>query len=143
MHNINTILSLFLCFNFAPYLNIYCALPRYCGAKILICFEKCKFTKASVSALQWLHDPDLYDCRSRSWYIEASTCSKDVVILVDTTGSMTGMRHYIARLTVNSLLDTFSNNDFVNVFNFSSHAQEVVPCFKDTLVQVNSFILYG
>ncbi|KAK7793435.1 hypothetical protein R5R35_010056 [Gryllus longicercus] len=86
-------------------------------------------------AMKWNQYPDLYDCRTRPWYIAAATCSKDVVILMDTTGSMTGMRHSIAKLTVNTILDTLSNNDFVSVLNFSSHATEVVPCFKDTFVQ--------
>jgi voltage-dependent calcium channel alpha-2/delta-4 len=78
---------------------------------------------------------DTYDCRKRSWYIETATCSKDVVILLDNSGSMTGYRNYVAQLTIKSLLDTFSNNDFVNIFIYSSGVGELVPCFKDVLVQ--------
>lgn len=74
-------------------------------------------------------DVDIYDCRKRSWYIETATCSKDVVILLDNSGSMTGYRNYIAQLTIKSLLDTFSNNDFVNIYNFSAGVDHIVPCF--------------
>lgn len=78
---------------------------------------------------------DVYDCRKRSWYIETATCSKDVVILLDNSGSMTGYRNYIAQLTIRSLLDTFSNNDFINVYDYSKTVQALVPCFNETLVQ--------
>lgn len=79
---------------------------------------------------------DTYDCRKRSWYIETATCSKDVVILLDNSGSMTGYRNYIAQLTIKSLLDTFSNNDFVNIYTYAGNlVHELVPCFKDMLVQ--------
>lgn len=89
-------------------------------------------------AMQWKNDSvDLYDCRTRSWYIEAAASPKDMLILVDNSGSMTGMRKEIARHVVSNILDTLGNNDFVNVFNFSEEIDEVVPCFKDMLVQAN------
>lgn len=78
---------------------------------------------------------DVFDCRKRSWYIETATCSKDIVILLDNSGSMTGFRNYIAQLTVRSILDTFSNNDFINIYNYSKTVEELVPCFNGTLVQ--------
>lgn len=81
-------------------------------------------------AMSWdRREVDVYDCRKRSWYIETATCSKDVVILLDNSGSMTGYRNYIAQLTIKNLLDTFSNNDFVNIFNFSTTVSQIIPCF--------------
>ncbi|KOC64770.1 Voltage-dependent calcium channel subunit alpha-2/delta-4 [Habropoda laboriosa] len=80
-------------------------------------------------------EADIYDCRVRSWFIEAATCSKDMVILMDTSGSMTGMGKTIARTTVNTILDTLSNNDFVTVLSYTNETYDVVPCFKDMLIQ--------
>ncbi|XP_003707444.1 ca[2+] channel Muscle-specific alpha2/delta subunit isoform X2 [Megachile rotundata] len=98
-------------------------------------------------AMQWRTNPtegeededgegaDIYDCRVRSWFIEAATCSKDMVILMDTSGSMTGMGKTIARTTVNVILDTLSNNDFVTVLSYTNETYDMVPCFKDMLIQ--------
>lgn len=78
---------------------------------------------------------DVYDCRKRSWYIETATCSKDIVILLDRTGSMSGYLGFLATLTIKSLLDTFSNNDFFNIYTFSKNATPLIECFKGELVQ--------
>lgn len=78
---------------------------------------------------------DVYDCRKRSWYIETATCSKDIVILLDRTGSMYGYLGFLAKLTIKSLLDTFSNNDFFNIYTFSGNVTPLVKCFEGDLVQ--------
>nr|CAD7588141.1 unnamed protein product [Timema genevievae] len=80
---------------------------------------------------------DMFDFRSSSWYIDASTSPKDIVILLDSSGSMTGERREIAKSVVEAILDTLGNNDFVTVFKFSDQTEELVPCFKDMLVQAN------
>lgn len=89
----------------------------------------------------WSQEPiDLFDCRTRSWYIEAASSPKDVVILVDRSGSMTGMRREIARHVVYNILDTLGNNDYVNIYTFSNTTDPLVPCFEDMLVQVSWLI---
>ncbi|XP_017785728.1 PREDICTED: voltage-dependent calcium channel subunit alpha-2/delta-3 isoform X2 [Nicrophorus vespilloides] len=81
---------------------------------------------------------NVYDFRSSMWYVSAATSPKDIVILVDNSGSMGGRRAAIARAIVEAILDTLSDNDFVNVFKFSDSTDETVPCFKDALVQANN-----
>lgn len=91
--------------------------------------------------MRWMQDDseiDLFDCRTRTWFIEAATCTKDVIILVDSSGSMQGMRKHIASLTISSILDTFSNNDYINVMNYSMGTNYTVPCFEDMLVQATN-----
>ncbi|KAJ8936838.1 hypothetical protein NQ314_012154, partial [Rhamnusium bicolor] len=87
-------------------------------------------------AMIWSQEPiDLFDCRTRSWYIEAASSPKDIVILVDRSGSMTGMRREIARHVVHNILDTLGNNDYVNIFTFSNTTEALVECFDKQLVQ--------
>lgn len=78
---------------------------------------------------------ELHDFRTSSWYIDSATSPKDVVILLDSSGSMVGERREIAKSVVSAILDTLGNNDFVNVYRFSDTTEELVPCFKDMLVQ--------
>ncbi|XP_042896013.1 voltage-dependent calcium channel subunit alpha-2/delta-3 isoform X4 [Parasteatoda tepidariorum] len=79
--------------------------------------------------------PDMYDCRMRPWYIQAAASPKDIVILLDGSGSMTGLRKEIARNVVLNILETLSDNDFVTILRFSENVKSVVPCFENTLVQ--------
>jgi hypothetical protein len=58
---------------------------------------------------------DLFDCRSTEWFIDAATMSKNVLIMLDLSGSMLGQRFEIAKQTIEAILDTLYDNDFFNV----------------------------
>ncbi|XP_022096011.1 voltage-dependent calcium channel subunit alpha-2/delta-3-like isoform X2 [Acanthaster planci] len=81
---------------------------------------------------------DLYDCRKRGWYISSATSPKDVVILIDTSGSMTGSRINVAKHTVNTIMKTLGDDDFFNVISFGDATSFIQPCFNGTLVQANA-----
>ncbi|CAH1639873.1 unnamed protein product [Spodoptera littoralis] len=101
-------------------------------------------TNVYAWALKWRADPvDIYDCRTRAWYMEAAASPKDVIILVDRSGSMTGQRRDIAKHVVTNILDTLGNNDFVNVMTFADTVEEIVPCFEDSLVQAIMLVTDG
>lgn len=62
---------------------------------------------------------DFFDCRLQSWYIMASASPKDVLILLDVSGSMTGLKLEIAKKLIEAIMDTLSDNDFFNILLFS------------------------
>nr|XP_018906930.1 PREDICTED: voltage-dependent calcium channel subunit alpha-2/delta-3 isoform X2 [Bemisia tabaci] len=78
---------------------------------------------------------DLDDFRTNLWFVNAATSPKDIVILLDTSKSMSGKTRDLAHATVRMILDTLGANDFVNIFKFSETTQEILPCYKDLLVQ--------
>ncbi|XP_078677964.1 voltage-dependent calcium channel subunit alpha-2/delta-3-like isoform X3 [Branchiostoma floridae x Branchiostoma belcheri] len=81
---------------------------------------------------------DDYDCRNRGWYIQAATSPKDIVIVVDRSGSMKGLRLEIAKQTVDTIINTLADNDFFNVIAFNNEVSYIEKCFEDTLVQATS-----
>ncbi|KAJ1359578.1 Voltage-dependent calcium channel unc-36 [Parelaphostrongylus tenuis] len=69
---------------------------------------------------------DLFDCRNTQWYINAATNSKNLLIMLDMSGSMLGQRYEIAKQTTEAILETLSHNDYFNIMPFSK-----TPFFLD------------
>ncbi|XP_069084789.1 voltage-dependent calcium channel subunit alpha-2/delta-1 isoform X4 [Pleurodeles waltl] len=82
-----------------------------------------------------LNKIDLYDVRRRPWYIQGAASPKDMLILVDVSGSVSGLTLKLIRTSVSEMLETLSDDDFVNVASFNNNAQNV-GCFPH-LVQAN------
>jgi voltage-dependent calcium channel alpha-2/delta-3 len=81
---------------------------------------------------------DFFDCRLQTWYIMAAASPKDVAILLDISGSMTGLRLEIGKKLIEFLLDTLTDNDFFNILTFSNSVQYLFPNetdYMDTFVQ--------
>merc|ERR1719481_1167503 len=84
--------------------------------------------------MKWLmyeDDPDMYDARMRDWYIKSAASPKDIVILLDISGSMTGLRKEIAKHVVLNIMETLGEDDFVTVLTFSDETRPLVDCFTD------------
>ncbi|XP_035472066.1 voltage-dependent calcium channel subunit alpha-2/delta-1 isoform X1 [Scophthalmus maximus] len=78
---------------------------------------------------------DLYDVRRRPWYIQGAASPKDMLILVDASGSVSGLTLKLIRTSVSKMLETLSDDDYVNVVSFNEKASHAA-CFEN-LVQAN------
>lgn len=63
-------------------------------------------------------------------YIQAATSPKDIVIIVDVSGSMKGLRMTIAKHTIVTILDTLGENDFVNIIAVSMSLVRMHWCYS-------------
>ncbi|XP_030646340.1 voltage-dependent calcium channel subunit alpha-2/delta-1 [Chanos chanos] len=78
---------------------------------------------------------DLYDVRRRPWYIQGAASPKDMLILVDASGSVSGLTLKLIRTSVSEMLETLSDDDYVNVVHFNTQVNNTA-CFEH-LVQAN------
>ena len=83
-------------------------------------------------------------CKPCLRYIKAAASPKDVVILLDTSGSMTGLRKEIAKHVVLNILETLGQDDFVAIYKFSKYPTPLVPCFttEDGVYIANVMIVF-
>jgi von Willebrand factor type A domain len=63
-----------------------------------------------------------FDPRLRPWYIAASSGPKNVVLVLDTSGSMQGQRLELLKQAVTRVIDTLTVSDRVAIVPFSSTA---------------------
>jgi voltage-dependent calcium channel alpha-2/delta-3 len=91
-------------------------------------------------AVNWnVHPVNTYDCRMRHWFTGAAVSPKDMIILIERSGSMTGVKLTIAQSVVRHILDTLTPNDFFNVIQFNDTIEYLDGCTEDKLLQATSF----
>ncbi|KRX49777.1 Voltage-dependent calcium channel unc-36, partial [Trichinella murrelli] len=83
-------------------------------------------------ASPWFYD-DSHTCLDM--YIDAATHAKNIIIMLDMSGSMLGQRFEIAKQTIEMILETLTENDFFNMIVFSEEPKFILSCFRNRLVQ--------
>lgn len=63
-----------------------------------------------------------YDPRRRPWYVSTIAGGKNIIILLDISGSMDGERITNAKKAVKTIIDTMSVHDFVGFIVFNTVA---------------------
>ena len=84
--------------------------------------------------VQWpgMKDCAAYDPRYRPWYAAAASGPKDVILVIDTSGSMnSGGLDELARAAATMVIDTLTEADYVTIVKYSSRAS----AYSRTLVQ--------
>lgn len=82
----------------------------------------------------------MYDCRLRPWYVSAGGAPRDVLILLDASGSMENSSNQVtAEKFTLALLSALTDDDRVNVLRFNVIIQSPISCFNEKLVSVSLF----
>ena len=80
---------------------------------------------------------DVFDFRMLDWFVGGATSSKDLAIVIDSASFSSKKIRNLAISTTKAILDTLGPNDYVNVYRYGENAEEIVQCFKDSLVQAS------
>ncbi|CAH0588139.1 unnamed protein product [Chrysodeixis includens] len=80
----------------------------------------------------------VYDCRLRPWYVSAGGAPRDVLILIDASGSMdNSSNQVIAEQFTLALLSALTDDDRVNVLRFNVIVESPIGCFNEKMVPAN------
>ncbi|KOB71632.1 Uncharacterized protein OBRU01_13437 [Operophtera brumata] len=99
------------------------------------CFLRSKKTMLKILqltfntfALDYDAEKNLYDCRLRPWYVSAGGAPRDVLILLDASGSMNNsVNTYVGEAFTHALLNALTDDDQVNVLRFNVERQRGTP----------------
>jgi len=83
------------------------------------------------------NETDSYDARRRPWFFQSLSSPKDLLIMLDMSGSVHGPTFEMMKITVKRLLGTLTQYDFFNVLSFNDTASWLIPC-ADTLLPANT-----
>ncbi|KAF5402483.1 hypothetical protein PHET_04188 [Paragonimus heterotremus] len=81
---------------------------------------------------------DFFDCRSQPWYLSASSYTKEMLILVDKSGSMKGRSDIISNATVAEILNTLTENDFFNIIMTREQRPDAQHCNRALMIITDS-----
>ncbi|KAK6738793.1 hypothetical protein RB195_020726 [Necator americanus] len=77
---------------------------------------------------------DLFDPKFRPWFVNAESAPKDIVFLIDYSGSVKGPTMHLIKITMMYILSTLSPNDFFFGVYFNSVFAPVLPCANGTFL---------
>ncbi|KAL6257421.1 hypothetical protein P5V15_010993 [Pogonomyrmex californicus] len=80
---------------------------------------------------------DVYDFRMSNWFVGAANSPKDLAILIDSATYTSDRNRRLTIAATKVVLDTLGPDDYVNVYRYGENAEEIVQCFKDSLVQAS------
>ena len=82
-----------------------------------------------------------YDPRNRPWYVAATSGPKDVILVIDVSGSMSNFNRIdLAREAAITVINTLTNSDYVAVVLFNSDATQLLLAgqTRGTLLQATN-----
>lgn len=86
-----------------------------------------------------------YDPTTETWYVSATTGPKNVILIIDHSGSMnTNNRIGMARDAARAVMDTLSETDFTNIILFNTAAvsfqDKIFPYAGSNVAATQAFI---
>ncbi|CAI4233000.1 unnamed protein product [Auanema sp. JU1783] len=77
---------------------------------------------------------DLYDPKFRPWFVNAETTPKDIIFLIDYSGSVKGPTMHLIKITMMYVMSTLTPNDHFYGVYFNSHFGPILNCHNTTFI---------